>query len=273
MSSLIEYRMDILDLLDRTYKRDKDGRFGSGGGGGASGQEALDAVPAKLTRPPRGHYGDYAGEKLDGPPGMGSARALSEYEGVEYQNVNSYLREGSAASRGYTDEFDRQYDTENAARVSEIDKTMGASKLQSDVEVSRVIKEGASVFGDTWHGDTVNWNDMEHGTDRWAAGERPNLTGASWHEKGYSSTTADPKVAPEFGGRWAKMAKESPGDLDGEPVIMKMHVPAGSGAVQLSEMGHAAEILLDRNSTYTVTADHGVAADGFRYLDVEVSYG
>jgi hypothetical protein len=258
----------------------KGGRFasgGHGGGGGLTGQAALDSAPATLTPGPESHYGKYEGEQLDGPPGMGSARALSEYEGLEYQQTNDVLRGHYGAHKREPWETDKGWAEQQAfvadikkevgARVAEIDKTMAVSKLTSDVKVHRVIKDGKQVFGDAWHGDVVNWGDWDHGTDRWDAGERPNLTGLKLRDKGYVSTTARPDMAKEFGKRWPTANS----GLQGEPVIMSMHVPKGVGGVQLSDMGGHAEILLQRGLTMTVTADHGVDADGFRQLDIEVT--
>lgn len=275
---------DVGDLFARSYTRDKDGKFSRTG---ATGQAALDAAPATLTPAPRGHFGDYEGEQLDGPPGMGSVRALSEYEGVEYVEVNSHLRSGpmadSPAMAGRVDERVRAQDEENAARIAEIDKTMDVSRLTEDVQVERVIQHGASVFGSAYRNADMNSDDFDRqdaGYERWQGGERPDLTGLKFRDKGYTSTTADPVVAEKFGERWARFAKENPGRVDGEPVIMKIQVPKGTGAVQLSPMWSgkrddpgAAELLLERGLTYEVTADHGVGDDGFRRLDVAVVPG
>ncbi|MER7002216.1 ADP-ribosyltransferase [Dactylosporangium sp. NPDC000555] len=219
-------------------------------------QDALDAAPAKLKRAPRGHSGDYTGEGLSGPHGMGSVRALSEYEGVEYVETNSDLRARDLS------------DPAVAHRVAEIDKTMSVSRLSSDIRVDRIIQKGAAVFGtDVWHPKEMSDPDFDvqdAAYERWVAGERPNLTGVRWTERGYSSTTADPKVAESFGGRW----RQTNSTTDGEPVIMTIFVPKGTGAVQLAEMGHAAEILLQRDLDMEVIADHGVDPDGYRRIDV-----
>jgi hypothetical protein len=277
-----------LDILDRTYKRDKDGRFGSGGG--ATGQAALDAVPAKLTPGERGHFGDYEGDSLTGPPGMGSTRALSEYEGVEYQPINDHLRRGPMSeSERLTPaqrEMHRETDAATSARIADIDQTMGASRLTEDVQVERGIGRGAHVFGDAWHEgvinkDTKDFDEQDREHDRWVAGERPDLTGMRFRDKAYTSTTADPRVAEQFVERTARRQKEHP-DSEGEPVVMKIQVPAGTGAVQLGTMAapgaklgrqDSAEILLERGLTFEVTADHGVDDAGFRRLDVSVVPG
>jgi hypothetical protein len=244
-----------------------------------TGQKALDATPAKLIRAPNGHSGSYAGEGLTGPKGMGSVRALSQYEGVEYVTTNTYLRQGprTVGTLNPSDPYDpaqldKESNEENAARVAEIDKTMSVSKLTSDVKVDRVIQKGSAVFGrDAWYGGVIDWNStdfdkQDREVEVWESGVRPDLTGLRWKEPAYSSTTADPAVAKDFGKRWPK----SNSSLDGEPVIMTILVPKGTGGVQLAEMGHAAEVLLERGLTYEVVADHGVGSDGFRLLDVRV---
>jgi hypothetical protein len=287
---LVGIARERLDILDRTYKRDRQGQFSSGGG--VTGQAALDAVPAKLAPGERGHFGDYEGESLSGPPGMGSARALSEYEGVEYDRTNGYLRRGPLADRlaGQPGVHDldgvRQMDAETAARIADIDQTMAASRLAADVQVERGVGRGQDLFGDAWHEGVMNkatkdFDEQDREHDRWVAGERPDLTGLRFRDKGYTSTTADPHVAEQFVASRAKWKQESP-DSEGEPVVMKIQVPAGTGAVQLGTMAapgaklgrqDSAEILLERGLTYEVTADHGVDAAGFRRLDVSVVPG
>lgn len=244
-------------------------------GGGLTGQDALNAVPAKLTPAPRAHMGDNTGASLDAPEGSGSAEALSEYEGVEYHVTNETLR-GSFSKADPNDPHTIKREAEVAARVADIDKTMAVSPLSDDVEVHRGFTKGKRVFGDDWHGDVVDWDDFDHGTDRWKAGERPNLTGLKFRDKGYVSTSADGRVADEFVRRQAEFLKGT-GDLEGEPVVMRMKVPKGTGAVRLGDMSPAgkkpttsAEILLRRGLNMRVTRDHGVDEKGIRRLDIEV---
>jgi len=269
-------------------KHDQSSHGHRGGGGRVADlltrQAALDATPATLTRPSRdaSNRGDYSSAKLDGPDGMGSAETLAAYEGVEYFGINEYLRHGPIPidPRHDRDSIARiaERNAETAAWVADIDQTMAVSRLTADVQVDRVIQRGAAVFGsDAWYGDVVDLsNDDFDEVDRqwqvWESGVRPDLTGLRWREDAYSSTTADPSVAPEFGRRWP----ESNSPSDGEPVILTIRVPAGTGAVQLSEMSTAvrdrgaAEILLERGLTMEVVADNGVDEAGFRRLDIQV---
>jgi hypothetical protein len=239
-----------------------------------TGQAALDAAPAKLKRAPKGQQGNYEGEDLTGPPGMGEVRALSQYQGVEYQRVNNFLRGGYDTQPGPGALPDNPPDFMRLAAdiTTEIDKTMSVSRLADDVHVDRVIRHGAQVFGNSiWYGDmdldsTDDLDEQDRRYDRWIAGERPDLTGMQWVDHGYQSTTARPGVVEEFGGDWRKYNKPD----DGEPIILNMLVPKGTGGVQLSELDHEAEILLERGLIQEIVADHGVGADGFRRLDVRV---
>jgi hypothetical protein len=237
-----------------------------------TGQDALDAAPARLTRAPDGHHGDYTGEKLDGPPGIGGARALSEYQGVEYQRTNTFLRGLYRDPKtGIPSDGSESFLAGTAERIADIDKTMAASPLRADIRVDRAMKIGKSVFGQAWYGDIVDLQEKDFDKqdlqwERWESGVRPDLTGLRWTDLGYQSTTADPEAAAKFGHRWP--GNHSP--MEGEPIILHIHVPAGIGGIQLSEMGHEAEILLQRGLTMEVVADHGVGADGFRHLDIQV---
>lgn len=267
-----EPRNQVAAEFNPDQPRDPDGKWSRVGAEIKKGVEALDAAPAKLTRAPNGHYGDYEGEALTGPAGMGTARALSEYEGPEYQTTNQFLRGGYRLTEEEKAGALPDFLEGVPERIAEIDKTMGVSRLTHDVEVHRAVKNGKATFGqEAWYGHVIDWNtpdmdEFDRGAERWESGDRPNLTGLRWQDKAYSSTTADPAVAPDFGKRW--LHTNSP--LDGEPIILRIHVPAGTGGVRLAEWGHAAEILLQRDLTFEVTADHGVDEQGFRRLDVEV---
>ncbi|SRR6266498_247761 len=271
--------MAALTVAAHLPGRHDQSTHGRGGRGGLTGQAALDAAPAQFTAAPGGHGGSHKGEKLEAPDGAGPARAIGEYEGVEYQTTNTTLRGGFRKPEP-GDRYAQERERAVAARVTEIDKTMGVSRLKSDVQVERVIGKGAEVFGrDAWYGSVVDWktNDFDE-VDRqveqhWNKGERPSLKGMSWREKGYVSTTADPRVTAMYGQRF----KVINSDLDGEPVVMRMFVPKGTGAVRLSPMTpqrvklrSEAELLLQRDLTATVVEDHGVGPDGLRHLDVEV---
>lgn len=284
-------RAATLDVLAKHLPGKHDQSTHGHGGGALTGQAALDAVPTEYRSGPQAHFGNYEGAVFTAPEGAGDPKAIQEYEGVEYQVTNSYLRHGPLEDRlagqpVHEPEGVRRQDAETAHRVAEIDKTMAVSPTAATVQVHRVVMDGSSVFGQTWHEGVINrstkdFDAQDREYERWLAGDRPNLTGASWTDRGYTSTTANPAYAQAFGERWARTAREMP-DSAGEPVMMKITVPAGTGAIQLGGMGtttgpggrtilNSAELMLQRDLTFTVTADHGVDADGFRQLDVEAS--
>jgi hypothetical protein len=281
----------VLDDWDEsTVHRDGKGRFaehpgvdapdlgiGTPGGetsGSASpktGQAALDSAPVRLTRPPGGHGGDYTGADITGPPGRGSAQALAEMEGVEHETTNSYLRNVGKPPppSSYTptpEDEQRQKDhaAKVEARIAEVDKSMSVSPLADPVVVYRGVKDGSVMFGDTWYGKYADPADSFDKQDQmwelWQAGERPDLTGVTWEEKAYSHTTVNSE-------RLSGYAQKLP---EQEPVAMTIVVPAGTGAVQMSEIDHEAELMLERGLKYRVVADHGIDGGGVRRLDVEV---
>lgn len=265
------------ELVARTYTRDDDGKFAKTPGGGGdiseslSGQDALESAPVRLIRPPGGHGGDYTGADITGPPGHGSALALAEMEGVEHEVTNNYLRSvGKPPPPGWRpptpemEEARRRLEEKITARVADLDQTMSVSPLPEPVIVHRGVKDGSVMFGDAWYGKYLDPNDSFEKQDQmwelWEAGERPDLTGVTWEEKAYSHTTVD-------GGRLAGYARKI---IDQEPVAMTITVPAGTGAVQMSEIDYEAELMLERGLHFRVTADHGVDEGGVRRLDVEV---
>ncbi len=255
--------------------RDAKGRWGSGVGRAItkplSGKAALESAPVRLIRPPGGHGGDYTGADITGPPGHGGALALAEMEGVEHEVTNNHLRNvGKPPPRGYRPPSPEQQeriariDKEIADRVADLDRTMAVSPLPEPVVVYRGVKDGSNMFRDAWYGKYADPNDSLEKQDEmwelWEAGERPDLTGVTWEEKAYSHTTVN-------GGRLAGYARKI---ADMEPVAMTITVPAGTGAVQMSEIDHEAELMLERGLRYRVVADHGVDDGGVRRLDVEV---
>lgn len=264
--------------FDPDQPRRSDGKWGSGGipapnmGKPLTGERALESAPVRLIRPPRGHGGNYEGAGITGPPGHGSALALAEMEGVEHEVTNNHLRNagkppppGQQEPSADTQERLRRLDAKTEARIADLDQTMAVSKLPEPVIVYRGVKDGSVMFGDTWYGKYADPSDSFEKQDQmwelWQAGERPDLTGVTWEEKAYSHTTVD-------GARLAGYARKV---ADLEPVAMTITVPAGTGAVQMSEIDHEAELMLERGLTFRVTADHGVDSGGVRRLDVEVT--
>lgn len=272
-------RPDVVQVDDREYVRDRRGRFAKNPGGGFASaltkHAALDSAPVRLIRPRNGHHGDYTGADITGPDGHGSALALAEMEGVEHETTNSYLRNVGKPppprANGYVptaedEERHRKSVAEIEARVADLDQTMSVSKLPEPVVVHRGVKDGSRMFAqDVWFGKYLgtpesSFEEQDALWDLWEAGERPDLTGVTWEEKAFAHTTVD-------SGRLAGYARKIAGL---EPVAMKIYVPAGTGAVQMSEFDFEAELMLERGLHYRVIADHGTDAGGVRQLDVEV---
>lgn len=256
-----------------------------------TGKDALDSVPARLKRAPGGRHGNYEGEELFAPEGHGDVRPLSYYEGLEYQRINGFLRgdldkpveipkwfeleKGPEAVAKRIAEHDEWAEDEKRMvrpMVREIDKTMDVSPLPHDIEVERIIRFGKHVWGeDIWYGDMntrgiEDFDEQDRRWARWEAGERPDLTGLEWEELAYVSTTSSDTFAEHHGRHWTGGYARA----DGEPVIMRIRVMAGTKAIQLSEHGEVGEILLQHGMRARIDKDHGVDSKGFRRVDVRM---
>jgi hypothetical protein len=124
--------------------------------------------------------------------------------------------------------------------VDNIDGAMATSRLPREITVMRGLETGRGIFG-----SAVEFED--------------DLSGFEWTEKAYVSTTVNPDTADEFG--------------DG--VVMNIRIPAGTGAIQLSNMAteesyDEAEMMLERGLKMRVVRDKGRDRSNRRILDVEV---
>jgi len=182
-----------------------------------TGAAALKAAPRSITD-------DSLGEEL--------RTELRLYKGVGYSNTNNYLRFGSG---GFLRET-----------VENLDKAMNQSRLRSDVQVWRGIKNPRALLGDRIDGD---------------------LTGMEWIEEAPLSTSADRRVAE--GKEFSK---------DG--IIMNITVRKGAPMVKLSEMATGdqkpgqggrfeAELLGGRGWKMRATKDY-VDDSGKRVVEIEV---
>jgi hypothetical protein len=192
----------------------------------ASGPAALTAPPLSLVRTDtHAKPGNRAGLPV------APREALSDYRDSAFLPVNTKLRGGETLNPR-TDDM-----------ISGIDAAMAGSKLPGDVVTWRGLRTAQKAFGDRLDSD---------------------MTGLTWREDAYVSSSADRTVADDF------IGKRQGG------VRMRLLTPAGVGAVQLSADVDGAgrrdesELLLDRGLSLTVAADHGIDADGVRNLDVEV---
>jgi len=172
----------------------------------------------------------------DGPPTMTpeQERGLDSYQSEDYRGINHYLRGGDEA------DLPTYYLTGDRVRstVAAIDSAMDQSPLPQEITTLRGIRNPEILFGDRTGGD---------------------LTGMEWTEAAYVSTTSDPETANGFA--------HSGGT---NPVVMRMVVPAGVGAVQLSDHTYESEVMLQRGLRMRVVADNGVDEHGVRQLDIEV---
>lgn len=124
--------------------------------------------------------------------------------------------------------------------IARMDQAMAASTLAVDIAVHRGVLDASVMFGDRLDRD---------------------LTGLEWSEQAYLSTTANAASAAGFA-------------RGGEtPVVMRILVPAGTPAVEASDMRLEAEVLITRGQRLRVVADRGRDPQGVRHIDVEVVPG
>jgi hypothetical protein len=157
-------------------------------------------------------------------------QALVDYKGALYMSANNTLRR----ERGQIPDTP-EYRT-LARRIRTIDTAVAKSPLTADVQVTRGVKVGRAVFGEAWDRD---------------------LTGAEWTEHAYLSTSTSDKTAGLFSDLGHRDAAK-----------MRILVPAGTPAVELSGSGDEAELLLRRGLRMRVVSDTGPGEN--RELAVEV---
>jgi hypothetical protein len=150
--------------------------------------------------------------------------ALREYKSSFFVAINGQLRRG-------------ELDHYVGNRVAQIDGVMAGSRLRADTQVWRGIAHPERLFGDALAGD---------------------MTGVSWHELAYTSTSTSQRFARDFGIQ----------GLGSTPVLMRILAPTGTGAATVGR--DQAEVLLERGLRFRVVRDRGVSPDGYRLIDVEV---
>ena len=121
--------------------------------------------------------------------------------------------------------------------IKTLDDAMAKSKLTDDVTVHRGVRNTHLIFGQPLPvGDA---------------------TGFTWTDGGFPSTTVSESAVDAFT------------DASSNTAVLSITVPAGVGAIKISDVDDEGEILLNRGLTFRVTRDNGVV-DGRRQLDVEV---
>lgn len=220
----------------RTYHRDRRGRFASAGGafrdrfsGAKTGDDALAAAPVAFDEQP-GTDKPALVRGLDDYQGTVIPDAVAHYTGLGHNTVNGGLR-------GQRELSDRDHRT-----IDGLSMAMRRSHLTADVIVHRGMRLPSSQLGSSWD-------------------PSGDMTGRSWRDAGFSSTSASPHVASGFAYR------EGRSDT---VVVAQILVPKGTPAVTLGS--DESEMLLPSRTTFTVVADHGTGDNGVRRLDLIASY-
>lgn len=173
--------------------------------------------------------------------------ALKIYESGWFIVIQNRLREQRVGT-----DLDDSINKKDDATIGLIDEAMEGSALPSDVEVWRGMFNARTVFGDRLDGD---------------------LTGMTWHDRGYGSTTTEEKITDLFiTGTYETGAPPVP-----DSVKMKVLVKAGTKALATSNKdkgskanGGQAEITLQHDTDWRIVQDNGVDENGVRNLVVEV---
>lgn len=190
--------------------RDDHGRFGEGGSDSAAFDSATTGSAALSS----------AG--LTAEPTQAQAAALNRMGGDGSYVVNSDLRtQGGDTSR---------LSDRNAATVEQMDSLMASSPLKEDMVLYRHVADSEKTFGQ--HIDSTV----------------ADVTGLSWRDHAYTSTSVDPR--------------------GGKLMEMRILVPKGTPGLSHSLLDPD-EVLLGRGLTFTVVKDHGPTVT--RHLDVVVS--
>lgn len=227
------------------------------------GESVMDSVPARLADDGLGdlnpHHVPGSIEWTKGnKPRWSKLRSaeilhsMERYRGADFGALNKKLR--GMPYRNSSAEFEGQparFEQFIERLQKDLDTVIGASRLPEPIEVWRGTATGRGVFGSAVDND---------------------LTGFEWTEGAYVSTTANENVADDF---------------TITSLLMKIRVPAGTGAVALSGWSRQAgpgdwftddgqmireeaEVLLERGLHFRVVSDSGKDPGGKRILEIEV---
>jgi hypothetical protein len=168
--------------------------------------------------------------------------AIIDYGDNGFDMVNPHLRELGGRPDRFPDKLSTisgyagklHYSRERAETIADgLDAVFAESKTTEPIVVSRGMTS-LVAFGSRAHSD---------------------MTGVSFIDHGYTSTSVKANASAEFTG-------------NGAGVAMRIHVPKGTPAISSHNLDRD-EILLGRGLTYTIVRDRTVK--GVRILDVEVS--
>lgn len=172
-------------------------------------------------------------------------KEVKKYETGWSMVINDYMRSKKQGDPDYEDE---------AKTVDAIDSAMKDSALPKPIQTWRGMLNSKIVFGEQYNSD---------------------LTDFEWHDLGYGSTTTNRNLAKEV---FTLNGKESSSPSLHGDVVMKVNVPAGVKALQLSTdtqgskvNGPQSEITLQHGLIWKVVKDHGVSPEGIRELEVSVT--
>lgn len=135
---------------------------------------------------------------------------------------------------------DAPLDQRNRDTVDALDSLMRDSPLPHDIVVHRLTPVSRNQFGSG-----------EGGT---ATIDETSLVGSSWQDKAYVSTSVDDRSST----------------VNYRAIAMKITVPAGTSGISNTTLLDTGEVLLDRDLTFHVVADHGKDDRFVRHLDVRV---
>lgn len=203
------------------------------------GHRALKVAGSRLPDRQRGGLDNDAELTFNKDPGWsekvrkGTSRAVRLFRNSTYRAIQKYLALDGDVDDDYMEIRERRGEPARREHILYehvllIDQAMEASRTERPIQVWRGTN-GPQMFGDQWG---------------------PDMTGTKVHVKTFMSTSVVPKVASSFG------FAESAGD-----VLVRINVPAGTGAVQLdgmpSRQRHTAEaeILLERDMDLEVVSD------------------
>lgn len=173
-------------------------------------------------------------------------KSVKVYETGWYAVINGWLR-GNQKIQDKEDERTQR-------TVADIDEAMDGSVLSEDIQVWRGMFNAQRLFGDDF--------------------TEVDLTGFTWKDKGFGSTTTEESVTDLF------MVKGSDSPrYKGKNVKMVVSVPKGTKALQVSTdkegskaNGAQAELTLERNLTWRIVKDHGYNPEtGYRLLEAIVT--